>query len=301
MKLRVKSNGYEQLNYNNIDFPFYAELSNLSDYDSYSALCHWHNDIELTYVTEGKMQYNVNGKIETIEEGTAIFVNAKQLHYGFSDTFEDCKFICLVFNPIIVSGSSYIDELFVKPVTENKACPFLMIDGKNQVEKEVLNLIEQAYKVSQNKSPELALNRLAFMIWEQIYKLVPKNQDKRVIVDHVDQSLLILKAMMKFIRQNYKEKISLKSIADSGNVSKTKCGMMFRQYVGQTPIEYLTEFRLNRAMELVENTELSIIEVALECGFSGASYFCEIFRRKFNSSPLEVRKAHKLKLNIAAN
>ncbi len=297
MQIKVKNNGYELLNYNNIDFPFYAELSNLSDYDSYSALCHWHNDIEITYVTEGKMQYNVNGRIETIEEGTAIFVNAKQLHYGFSDAFEDCKFICIVFNPIIVSGSSYIDELFVKPVTENKACPFLMVDGKTQAEKTVLNLIEQAYNASLNKSPELVLNRLAIMIWEQIYRLVPKNQDKRVVVD---QYLLTLKAMMKFIRQNYRKKISLKSIADSGNVSKTKCGMMFKQYVGQTPIEYLTEFRLNRAIELVENTELSIIEVALECGFSGASYFCEIFRRKFNSSPLEVRKAYKLKLNSSA-
>ena len=78
--------------------------------------------------------------------------------------------------------------------------------------------------------------------------------------------------------------------AAAGFVSKRTCGNMFERFLYTPPMKYLNEYRLKKSIELLRGTDMTITEIALACGFSGASYFAESFRRELGKSPGEYRK-----------
>ena len=90
--------------------------------------------------------------------------------------------------------------------------------------------------------------------------------------------------------KNYTRRISLKDIALSGAVGQSKCCKLFAKYFRQTPNTYLNQYRLNKSLELLQSGDRSVTEIALSVGFSGASYYAEIFRRYFGKSPTEFRR-----------
>ena len=69
----------ERVRYNFPEYPAYIRSGNLSDYPHYTFPSHWHDDIELLYVTSGEMEYSVDGEILTLQAGNAIFINSKRL------------------------------------------------------------------------------------------------------------------------------------------------------------------------------------------------------------------------------
>ena len=113
-----------------------------------------------------------------------------------------------------------------------------------------------------------------------IYKSIQKNRD-----------LSIVKDMARFIQENYMEKISLADIAAAGAVGQSKCCKLFARFFFQSPTMYLTQHRLTKSMELLLNTDLPIIEIALSAGFSSASYYTETFRKWMGKTPTQFRKA----------
>ena len=82
--------------------PAYTIHKLLSHYPNYSAISHWHDDIEFLMIRSGQIQYNVNGKILTLEQGQGIFVNSRQMHYGFSESHRECEFFCILIHPMLL-------------------------------------------------------------------------------------------------------------------------------------------------------------------------------------------------------
>jgi mannose-6-phosphate isomerase-like protein (cupin superfamily) len=101
MALEVFSDMSERLNYNLPGFPLYVQKGELRNFDRYAAACHWHPDIEFTFIVEGSMEYFVNNKILHLSAGEGIFINSKRLHFGYSKDNSDCTFLCVVVHPRI--------------------------------------------------------------------------------------------------------------------------------------------------------------------------------------------------------
>jgi len=80
--------------------------------------------------------------------------------------------------------------------------------------------------------------------------------------------------------------VDLLSIA---HMSSSNLLRVFRKATGQTPIEYLVRLRIQRAMEILRNTELSITEIAMEVGFNDSNYFTRQFRRVVGTTPRDFR------------
>lgn len=99
-----------------------------------------------------------------------------------------------------------------------------------------------------------------------------------------------LKSMLSFVQEKYGERISLADIAAAGNVCKSKCCAIFREQLRKSPVEYLNEYRLNKSVELLTNTDKSILEIAYDTGFSNSSYYTEIFGGRFGCTPSQYRK-----------
>ena len=98
------------------------------------------------------------------------------------------------------------------------------------------------------------------------------------------------KAMLLFIWQNYSRPITLSDIAKAGAVSKNECMLCFGKTVGISPIQYLNNYRLEKAEEMIRFTDKKISEISELCGFQDKSYFTKAFREKFGKTPLCIRK-----------
>jgi AraC-like DNA-binding protein len=76
----------------------------------------------------------------------------------------------------------------------------------------------------------------------------------------------------------------------------SSCCDIFNQRLHQTPIGFLTSYRLSKSLELLKDSTMSITEAALAVGFSGGSYFTETFRKYYGLTPTEYRKQASVKI-----
>lgn len=284
---KIKPDRSERVLYDKADYPAYIRKGVLSVYPNYSAESHWHDDIELIFILSGQMKYNINGEIVLLNQSEGIFVNARQLHFGYSDKKCECVFLCVLLHPILLCSSRIIEQKYVTPLISNEHIPFYHLKGNNEWEQKILSSVQNIYDVKDDALSELKIQREFIDLWLALCENVISIQKEQISKNH---HLSILKDMLSFINQNYSEKLSLEDIASSGNIGKTGCCAIFKKYINKTPNEYLTELRLRKAVELLKNTDMTVLEISYEVGFSGASYFAETFKKFYACTPKEYRK-----------
>ena len=260
----------EIVHYEHTGIPLYIRTADLTVYPGMSAPCHWHDDIEWIYIISGKMCYYINGKRILLNEKDSLMVNARQMHYGYSYKEQDCHFLCILFHPSLFGSNKTLLQKYVTPVIENSDCEYLYFHSKQTA---------NAY--------ELQAIAVMFQLWSSLLRY-----GELAIQDsngNNNSDLEIQKNMVSFIYQHYAEQISLNEIAASGNVSRSKCCLIFKHYLQQSPVDFLNTFRLKTSCSLLRNTEKSITEIAFSCGFNHLSYFSKLFIKNFGCTPREYR------------
>ena len=89
---------------------------------------------------------------------------------------------------------------------------------------------------------------------------------------------------------NIEEPLSTDEIAQLAGVSRRQLERLFKQYLGSLPSRYYLELRLQRARQLLRDTNYSIVQVGLMCGFSSGSHFSTAFGALFGNTPREERQ-----------
>ncbi len=98
-----------------------------------------------------------------------------------------------------------------------------------------------------------------------------------------------LEPAVRYIRDHFQEPITLEELADLCSMSKSHFIRSFGKYANRTPHEYLLAYRLAHSKQLLLTTDLSIEQIAEECGFNSASHFARAFRKANEISPTEFR------------
>jgi transcriptional regulator GlxA family with amidase domain len=112
---------------------------------------------------------------------------------------------------------------------------------------------------------------------------------------HLHHDELIIEAQA-IIRQRYDRPLSFSTLVKELGLSSRSFNRRFKQAVGTTPQNYLLDYRVNRARELLRTSNLSIAEIAERSGFSDHSYFSGRFKQQMGLSPLAYRKSARGKL-----
>lgn len=289
MDLKVMLDGSERIRYRDPAIPIYVSRGDLVGLTNMSALCHWHEDIELLMPLKGYLGYNINGTQVTVQEGNAIFVNSRQMHYGYSLDGTDCEYICITFRPQLLCASEEIKNRYVMPILTSPRFSHLVLRKSIPEHRPLLAAICRIDGLDREEEVGYPILQLANLLelWQGIYRLAGDQISEAV---STDVNVLIQKQMLEFIRTHYQERISVDAIAAAGGVCRTKCCRIFRKYLGQTPNDYLNSFRLEKGMELLKGTAMTITEIADACGFSSASYFTEMFTRQKGCPPKVYRK-----------
>lgn len=288
--MELKDDRSEKIRYDDTAYPVSIRRGMLCGYPNHTAPGHWHDDIELIAILEGEMKCNVNGEVIPLRKGEGVLVNARQMHFCFSDLKARCECICILFHPMLLCAVPAYEQDFVMPVIHNSSAPFVFLDPHVHWQRAILEQIYAMERFKGQKAAPLKAQSSFSLIWSILYENIPQEA-------HMPRTrsndLTAVRNMAGFIQKNYTRKISLKEIALSGAVGQSKCCKLFAKYFGQTPNAYLNQYRLNKSLEYLRGGDLSITETALSVGFGGASYYTEVFRKCFGESPTAFRKGNR--------
>ncbi len=128
------------------------------------------------------------------------------------------------------------------------------------------------------------LKEWTLQIFNNIFKYIGKNRGLK--------TLEVVEKARKFIEDNYFVKeLSLKDISENIFVNPSYLSKVFKQQTGYSVIEYLRDFRLKRAMEIIENRKIKHVSaLADEVGYSDPLYFGKLFKGKYGISPQKYLK-----------
>ena len=123
--------------------------------------------------------------------------------------------------------------------------------------------------------------------WNLLIKELQENPDHQSIAgtEQTDR----LRSMIAYINRHYSEKITLAEIAKAAGVSERESTRCFKKNIGQSPMEYLIQYRLNQSKKLLSETGMTITDICQQCGFSDSAYFGKVFRKSYGITPSEYR------------
>ncbi|MCC8953211.1 helix-turn-helix transcriptional regulator [Bradyrhizobium sp. Pear77] len=99
----------------------------------------------------------------------------------------------------------------------------------------------------------------------------------------------VLRRLREYIDANIEQRISVEALARLANLSVCYFVRAFKQSVGLTPHDYLIRRRVERTMEMLSSTDLSLSEIALAAGFADQSHCARRFRQHVGMSPRDYR------------
>ncbi|MDL2327711.1 helix-turn-helix domain-containing protein [Ruminococcaceae bacterium OttesenSCG-928-A11] len=102
----------------------------------------------------------------------------------------------------------------------------------------------------------------------------------------------VIAQTIRHIGENYGHKITLQDIAHLLHVSPTYLSMLFKEEMGTTFSEYLNMVRVKKAKQMLQGTNISVVDVSLRCGFADQSYFTKVFKRAEGCTPRDYRNHH---------
>lgn len=253
---------------------------------------HWHDELEAVIVSEGTAVVAVDHQKYTVEEGNGFFINAGLLHACWDGAASHCRLHSVVFHPRLVGGGmdSVFWQNYIRPLTENSTIRALCLAASAPWHREALHAIETAWQECVIERPgyefraRAALSQLVFLLCSNHPTAAGRPSEKE------QRNGKRMKRMLQYIQEHYCDDLNTASIAQSALISESECLRCFRNTIGAAPIQYLRQFRIHRAAELLAATEQKIADIGTQCGFPDTSYFTKSFRELKGCTPTEYRK-----------
>ena len=107
-----------------------------------------------------------------------------------------------------------------------------------------------------------------------------------------------LSQVIQMMETNVEDPISPAKLAKDVGMSTRQLERLFRRYLNRSPKRYYMELRLQKARNLLMQTDMSVINVALSCGFASPSHFSKCYRAHYDTTPYRERGAHSVRLSI---
>lgn len=230
---------------------------------------HMHSHVEFIYVIEGEIIVTINKEKEKIRKGHIAFSFPNDIHSY--ETTSDSKVIITIFSPEIIYG--YFENK--SDVTlEN---PFYCCPLKVNV---FLNILLENFNSTSNEFITKGMLYSIFGKMDSVFKF----ENKKYIYDNIVQILL------KYIGNHFTENLTLDSLSKALGFSKFYISRLFTNKIGYQFNEYINMLRINMAQTLLTETNMSILDIALECGFDSQRNFNRVFKNLISLTPTKFRE-----------
>jgi AraC-like DNA-binding protein len=256
---------------------------------------HYHNNYEISFITEGSGKRIVGDSIEEFQPGDLAFIGPNLPHVWIADkgsrtpSNRTLEMVFLQFTSIVLSSQilSLPEFSFVKRALD-------LSERGIQIVGQTLNEVSEIMlQLPYLKSFDRMLN--FFKMMDIIGKsktnvpLASKNYlklrfttgNKRIATIH------------EYLMNNYQEEVNLKKLATLVNMAEGSLCRFFKMHMGITLFEYLNQIKTEFACKLLMDNDLSIMVVCFDSGFNNISHFNKQFKKITGVPPSEYRKQFK--------
>lgn len=247
---------------------------------------HQQSTWELTYVCFGEGIRIIGDKTEMFNSGEVILIAPEIPHcWSFNNSKTDIN--GHVLNITITFGDVFLDRcaavfpelsVVVMKLRENlNAVKF----GKKKADV-IISILDEMKK--ENDAEKLAsFIRLLIILADDKEQLVAGHNHK------IDAKECLLNLIRSYVICNFYKSITIDDIARYVNMNRTSFCRFFKHNMGMSFINYLNDYRISKACELLNKSELNISQVCYKSGFNDIPYFCRVFRRMVGLSPSKYR------------
>lgn len=241
---------------------------------------YWHQSIELLYVLSGNAQVSCRNTQYNLREDDIILINMFDVH---SVSGNNCEVLSLK-----------IDVSALDPEISHFSQKRFNCNSSIETDKTKFTPLKKliALIVKSNINPIDSIDLLnKSYIYELLYILTAYfNVEDNTNSKDVNKNFERIKNIVSYINEHYKEKISLNSLAETFFLSTPYISKIFKEFIGISFSDYLTEIRLSHAVKDLANPSSKIEYISEKSGFSNTRSFVAAFKNKYNYLPSKHRK-----------
>lgn len=264
---------------------------------------HWHDDVELLYFKSGMYRLIVNMEEFTIDEECFCFVNSGDLHA--ITMLEVGEQYALRYHPDLLSFSAQDTSQMklLEPLARGalvlpqfiRISDLAFLSMKSAFD-ELVHYFETFGVVeSLGHSARLTLHAASdqLMVKADILKILALLNSYGMINEksgEPQRQVKVIKDAVTYIHENFRHKIYIRDLAELTGLNEQYFIRFFGNTLGKSPIEYINDYRVRQAQELLMTTEFAVTEIATACGFHNMGNFIKIFKDISGTTPLKYRK-----------
>ena len=264
-----------------------ARRSNLVTNQKMSNL-HFHDEIEIITVETGSMFFVfADGSRQEVRAGQTIFVGSRVIHSTFAGetVLSDCM---LQFKENVLFSNSEKKsgyEKFLKRFVAIHEKHILVTDDRDVMD-DVITVCKEYTEKNEGYGMYI-ISRICSLLG--YLKRCGFLSDSRNIID--ENKIERLKPAFEYVDEHYASDITLEKMSKLIGISEYHFCRLCKNAIGSSFIDYLNFVRVSKAEKLLRSTDTSVLDIALDTGFSSLSYFNRVFRKFKNCSPTVYRKA----------
>lgn len=287
-KVSIMSNEFINLgSANNHSEDFQLRYISISKYEGdWHSLPHTHQFSELFYVLRGEGVFYIENEKVSVKTDDLMIINPYIEHTEKT----------LPNNPMeyIVFGVEGLAFSFNNPDQDtSKGYSFYSYGHeKNQF----INFAQLMMHEFENKKP--GFEKVCHGLLEVLLVYISRKQNLSVISNSSFRLSKECALAKRYIDINYSQNITLDSLAKITHINKYYLAHSFTECIGQSPINYLADRRIEACKELLTTSDLSVTQIASSAGFSSQSYFSQLFNKKTGMSPRQYRKLYSNKKEL---
>ena len=255
---------------------------------SFQIPVHWHDELEIIYVKSGFLTVNISGENYIGKPGDAFVVSPGNLHFMGSQTGTVDYFTFLFpLKYIAFRSDDMLDDKLIEPL--NSGHLMISPEIKDTVKEQCEQLAGvYAAEIDKSESKITSQIRKKIILLQFIHELWKKGF---IVENDTTGRNTVEKEMVSYIQQNYTGKILLREFGEQFHLSEKYISRYFKDHFHITLSQYVTYLRLEHAKQMLQETDISVTEVAMQSGYQNISYFIRSFKKTYGVSPLKYRKS----------
>ena len=237
---------------------------------------HWHRSVEIFAVCGGALEFYIDNRIWHLSAGDFLIVNSNEVHSVDSPLPNETIVLQI---PLEMFEDYFTGEQFIW---------FTHEPGKR--DERFMELMRELYRIYEEKTCGYDMKMMS-VFYDILYYLVKDYRLPETGQDYVrkNKTLDRLSGITSYMKENYRNSLSLEKVAEKFGYSPTYLSRMFQKYAGITFKDHVQNIRLGHALKDLENAEYCITETAFPNGFSGSKALARAFRKKYGMLPSEYR------------
>lgn len=236
---------------------------------------HWHNRIELLYITSGSLEVYLNDVHYTAVSGETVIILPDTIHCASTGP-NGAEYHVIAFDPEKFCNATIASDTYLLPLIQQKNW-FHPITKHPEIKK----ILEELICLPEDESACHPLKAMG-----KIYELLGLfYQHCAADISQIRKPDERFGAVLIYINNHYTEDISSKNLSEKFGYDEAYFCRRFREATGTNPTKYIRYLRLEKAQQLLRTGRENIRDIALSCGFSDICYFSNCFKRQFGISP----------------